>query len=243
MSDAIPAGPATLLEPTPARTTGPTLVELMRSAPVGTLDIGPVGDWTEGVRADDAAIADLAAGLEPRREASTNRPVASWAALVLVVAVSIASGLVAWMPAPTAGPGPIGARPPLALPDPVRYEAALELAAAGAFQDARRELEGVLAAGVDPRVAHLIHAQLAHYSARDGAFGDALVHERAALAVDAQDRVPRGLVEAAVAAQANGDAPAMRAAYAQFLTGSGRVAPAFADLLDEALGGPGSGSR
>ncbi|MDA0933887.1 MAG: hypothetical protein O3C51_10575 [Planctomycetota bacterium] len=243
MPDTIPAGPGTLLEPTPARTTGPTLVELMRSAPVGSVDIGPVGNWTEGVRADDAAIADLAAGLELRREVAANRPIASWAALVLVVAVSIASGLVAWMPAPTAGPGPLVARPPLALPDPVRYEAALELAAAGAFRDARRELEGVLAAGVDPRIAHLIHAQLAHYSARDGAFGDALVHERAALDLGDQERFPRGLVEAAVAAQASGDAPAMRAAYAQFLTGSGRVAPAFADLLDEALGGPGNGVR
>lgn len=238
MPETMPAGPGTLLRPTPGQTTGTTLVELMRSPPVGTVDIGPVGDWTETARPRTEELVDWAEGTAQLEPVRSERPARSFAALVLILAVSMASGLVAWMSIPTAGPAPLAARPPLLLPDPVRYEAALELAAAGAFHDARRELEGVLAAGVDPRVAHLIHAQLAHYSAREGAYGDALVHERAALAQDDQDRVPRGLVEAAVAAQASGDGPAMRAAYAQFLTGSGRVTPAFESLLDEALGGP-----
>ncbi len=240
MPDTMPAGSGTLLRPTPAQTTGTTLVELMRSAPVGSVDVGPVGSWTDSLRPEVADLAELTAVLAPQPRPRSSQPNVSWAALVLVVAVSMASGLVAWMPTPVAGPTPIAARPPLALPDPVRYEAALELAAAGAFHDARRELEGVLAAGVDPRVAHLIHAQLAHYSAREGAFGDALVHERASLGLADQDRVPRGLVEAAVTAQARGDEPAMRAAYAQFLTGTGRVSPGFEGLLDEALGGPAS---
>jgi hypothetical protein len=243
MPETMPAGPGTLLRPTPAQTTGTTLVELMRSPPVGSVDIGTVGNWTDTARTQADELADWADGLTRFQPAPAPRLARSWAALVLVVAVSMASGLVAWMSIPTAGPAPLASRPPLLLPDPVRYEVALELAAAGAFHDARRELEGVLAAGVDPRVAHLIHAQLAHYSAREGAYGDALVHERASLEMNEQDRVPRGLVETAVAAQARGDAPAMRAAYAQFLTGSDRVTPAFEGLLDEALGGPVTASR
>ena len=238
MPDTMPAGPGTLLRPTPAQTNGTTLVELMRSAPTGAVDIGPVGAWTDTVRPEDVDLAAWTAELATPSRTLAPRTQVPWAALVLVVAVSMAAGLVAWMPTPVAGPVPVAVTPPLVLPNPVRYESALALAAAGAFQDARRELEGVLAAGVDPRIAPLIHAQLAHYSAREGAFGDALVHERASLAAGDQDRVPRSLVDAAVTAQARGDGPAMRAAYAQFLTGSGRVTPGFEGLLDEALGGP-----